>query len=421
VRVRWQRRGSDLSASTFSSLLSACLHALALAEAQDRLVYASAVSSEPDGLLGWPRPLFARPPISMLAHGLAQTMAVAICAQLSASFGLPSQRERGRAPSRARVRADGHVGDGRTDLDSIGSVTEVASHPSDDSCGLLSIPSDAEPGTPEPTKAGDVAVLDVAEGERLSFAQRDDQTEDIAGGLAARPAAHDGAGGDAANAVAPRRHGGRGTARARAPRPRESALIARLSALAARAQPLLTLDAASPGGSSGSGSSIGHSGFASPVTHLSPYAERPRPFVPAPGMPPRLPSALAAAAATLARAPDVEGSSDLEAAVEVLARPRALPPRVLRHQRSFTGADEVRGAPAERDVPTPSVPTSSVPPPPLCICPADHRPQTTRYAGGADTLRPPPEDVLQEPAHRISVTVPLPGGMCLSRPRAATR
>jgi hypothetical protein len=89
VRVRWQRRRSDLSASTFSSLLSACLHALALAEAQDRPVYANAVSSEADGLPGWTRPPFARPPISTLAPGLVQIMVDAIRAQLGASFGLP--------------------------------------------------------------------------------------------------------------------------------------------------------------------------------------------------------------------------------------------------------------------------------------------------------------------------------------------
>jgi hypothetical protein len=63
VRIRWRRRGSDLSASTSSIQLSTCLHALALVEAQDRPVYASAVPSEPDGLPGWPRPPFARGPI----------------------------------------------------------------------------------------------------------------------------------------------------------------------------------------------------------------------------------------------------------------------------------------------------------------------------------------------------------------------
>jgi hypothetical protein len=115
-------------------------------------------------------------------------------------------------------------------------------------------------------------------------------------------------------------------------------LIARVSALAAHAQPLLTLGTASPGGSSDSGSSTGHNGFTSPATDLSPYAERPGPFVPALEMLARLPSALAAAAITLAGAPDMEDNSDLEAAVEVLARPCAPPPRVLRHQRSFPGA-----------------------------------------------------------------------------------
>jgi hypothetical protein len=179
VRVRWQRRGSDLSASTFSSLLSGCLHALALAEAQDRPVYANAVSSEADGLPGWTGPPFARPPISTLAPGLVQIMADLIRAQLGASFGLPSRRERGRALARACVRANGHVGDGRSDLASIDLVTEVASHPSDDSYELSSVPSDAEPETSELTKAGDVAVLDVAEGERLPLPRKADSNETV--------------------------------------------------------------------------------------------------------------------------------------------------------------------------------------------------------------------------------------------------
>jgi hypothetical protein len=54
-----------------SSLLSGCLHALALAEAHVRSVHASAVSSEPNSLPGWPRPPFARRSILTLAPGLA--------------------------------------------------------------------------------------------------------------------------------------------------------------------------------------------------------------------------------------------------------------------------------------------------------------------------------------------------------------
>jgi hypothetical protein len=72
---------------------------------------------------------------------------------------------------------------------------------------------------------------------------------------------------------------------------------------------------------------------------LSPYAEHPAAFAhlhpPAPVMPPRLPFTLAAAAVTLARAPDVQDNSDLQAAVEArLAHgetgPRAVCARVHR-------------------------------------------------------------------------------------------
>jgi hypothetical protein len=67
----------------------------------------------------------------------------------------------------------------------------------------------------------------------------------------------------------------------------------------------------------------------------------------------------------------------------------------------------------------------------------DARPQFTAIAallkqmrgkGGAteveaDDLRPPPEELLQEPAHRISpsiVPVPLPGGQCTFSGRTST-
>jgi hypothetical protein len=295
-------------------------------------------------------------------------MADAIRARLSASFGLPSQREWGRASARAHVRADGHVGDGHSDLDSIDLVTEVASHPSDDSLELSSVPSDAESETPELTEAGDVAVLDVAEGERLPLPRKADSNETIKpktspeGSLPIvpappRPMAQTGTSlpEDTADGAQPAPARPARASLLQGPgwtsKPR---LIARLFALAALAQPLLTLGAASPSGSSGSDSSTGHSGFASPATDLSPYAERPGPFVPAPGMPPRLPSALAAAAVMLAH---------------------------VKQMREKSGAMEV----------------------------------------GAANLRPPPEDVLQEPAHRISVPVPLSGGMCSSHPSAATR
>jgi hypothetical protein len=144
-------------------------------------------------------------------------------------------------------------------------------------------------------------------------------------------------------------------------------LIARLSQLAARAQPLLTIGAGAttPGASSGysgPGSSRGGSTrgdgsvAASPFTDVSggsPFAERAG-FGnltghgqaiqvvhqgPAPGMPPRLPSGLGA---TSTLPPPMEreevSSEELEAAVEALARPRAPPPRVLKHRRSFPGA-----------------------------------------------------------------------------------
>jgi hypothetical protein len=76
-----------------------------------------------------------------------------------------------RLPVPAFARTDTSATD-RSKLESISSPTEVASHPSDGSCELLSAPSDDEPETPEPTEAGDVAVLDVAGGERLLLSRK---------------------------------------------------------------------------------------------------------------------------------------------------------------------------------------------------------------------------------------------------------
>jgi hypothetical protein len=70
---------------------------------------------------------------------------------------------------------------------------------------------------------------------------------------------------------------------------------------------------------------------------LSPYAERPGAFTPAPRLLPRLPSAPAAAATALAGPPDAEDNSDLETAVAALAQPRALLPGVLCHRTTLSG------------------------------------------------------------------------------------
>jgi hypothetical protein len=133
-----------------------------------------------------------------------------------------------RLPVPAFARTDTSATD-RSELEPISSSMEVASHPSDGSCELLSVPSDDEPETPEPTEAGDVAALDVAGGRALAALaqggnQQEYQAEDIVGGLAAHcacAAVHNGAGGNVADAVAPRRHGGRSTARARASLPQD--------------------------------------------------------------------------------------------------------------------------------------------------------------------------------------------------------
>jgi hypothetical protein len=87
---------------------------------------------------------------------------------------------------------------------------------------------------------------------------------------------------------------------------RKSLLIARLSSPDAHAQPLLSLGAASPGASSGPGSSTGHSGLR--VTRDGPLAVRGAAIafahlhLPVPGMTSRVSSALATAAVTLAHA-----------------------------------------------------------------------------------------------------------------------
>jgi hypothetical protein len=99
------------------------------------------------------------------------------------------------------VRTDTSPTD-RPDLGSVGSAVEVASHPSHDSYELSSIPSDAELEKPEPTEAGDVTVLDTAEGKRLPLPRTTDSDETIKpkaspdgsppAARRARAAAHDG-------------------------------------------------------------------------------------------------------------------------------------------------------------------------------------------------------------------------------------
>jgi hypothetical protein len=317
------------------------------------------------------------------------------------------------APAFSRSDTSASTG-GDSDLGSIGSGS--ASHPSDASCELSSVPSDAdEPQTPAPSdpgaavdplavgvvvpattsNAGVQATLigtaddSVTEADRPSLTKKADSDETIKpkepspdssppapGQPTAREMISQGTSpmpsppkkgstpSPPGNSTAtPRRPAGQSQSNTSGGRVSKPRLIARLSALAARAQPLLTLGGTtSPGGSSSSNAATSTGGVPTPNTDAGvspPGAERDAfaaglrapGVLPMPGPPPRLPSGIAAAAG---QAPPMAISAeqgggldghdsgisdrDLEAAVQALARPRAPPPRALRHRRSFPGA-----------------------------------------------------------------------------------
>jgi hypothetical protein len=246
----------------------------------------------------------------------------------------------------------------RSDLGSIGSATEVASRSSDGSCELLSVTNDVEAEKPEPTEAGDVAILDVGERERPPVPPKADSNQTTKPNMLPE-------GSPLAVPVPPRTmlqtetssmtSFPEDTADAALPAPARPAYTRSLQgfawinkprlttcppALAARAQPLLKLGAALPGGSSGSGSSPGRSDFGSPAKDLSPYAERPDP-VRAGAKGAAAPVVRARGGGDHARTPDTEDNLYLKAAVAALAQSFAPPPRILRYWSSFSGALDV--------------------------------------------------------------------------------